>query len=439
VSGRGRFFSEFVGCKVSQADSEAARQELFAAGWLPVGSVADAELVVVHTCCVTAEAERKSRRLVNRRARGGARVVVAGCAATRDAAQFAAEGVTVMGEEGWASLAGSRAGAGEQGWASTADPAVGGGEGGAVVPVGGAGGRTRRVLKVQDGCAGRCTYCAVRLVRGAPRSLPLAAAVAAARRALDGGCGELVLSGIDLGSYRSRDHAGVSRLADLVVALVELPGLARLRLSSLEPLSIDEPLLEALAHPRVARHLHVPLQSADDGVLAAMGRPYRFGQYLERLDRVKAALGDCLVSTDLMVGFPAEDEDAFARSLRALEGGLFGRVHVFAFSPRPGTAAEALGTLPVSVVKERRAAAAGAAARAASAAAEAALGRSAEVLVEEHRGAFWRGYSSQYVRYYLEGDARPGRLVRAVATVLHDDGVRGRVADDGAAGPRPAP
>jgi threonylcarbamoyladenosine tRNA methylthiotransferase MtaB len=215
--------------------------------------------------------------------------------------------------------------------------------------------RTRFVLKAQDGCGGRCAYCVVRLVRGAPRSLPLAEAVASASAAVGDGCGEVVLSGIDLGAYRDPETG--ADLAALVGALVDVPGLARLRLSSLESRALDERLVAALEHPGVARHLHVPLQSADDGVLAAMGRPYDWRAYRATLKGARRRLDGCTFSTDLMVGFPTEDEAAFGRSLAALEEGLFGRVHVFAYSARPGTPAAGLAPLPAAEVRRRRAAA----------------------------------------------------------------------------------
>ncbi len=291
------------------------------------------------------------------------------------------------------------------------------------------GARTRATLKVQDGCAGRCTYCAVRLVRGRPRSRPLAEVVAAAREALGAGCGEVVLSGIDLGAWRD----GRLRLADLVAAVSAVPELAqghggRVRLSSLEPRHVDERLLEALAHERVARHLHVPLQSGDDGVLAAMGRPYSVADFERVVGLVRRRLGPVMLSTDVIAGFPAEDEAAFARTLAAVERGRFGRVHVFAFSPRPGTAAADLPPLPADVVRERRARALAAAEAAARAARRAALGRRAEVLVEDRRGGLARGYSSEYIRYYLAGEAPAGRLVTAVAEGEYADGVKGRMA-----------
>jgi tRNA A37 methylthiotransferase MiaB len=144
-------------------------------------------------------------------------------------------------------------------------------------------------------------------------------------------------------------------------------------------------------------------------------------------DRVRARLGEVMLSTDVIVGFPAEDEAAFSRTLTVLGAGLFGRVHVFAYSPRPGTAAAALPPLPAAVVAERMERALAAAAQAAAAARRAALGRPAEVLIEDRRDGLWRGYSSEYVYYSLRGSARRGELVHAVAEHEHKDGVMGTV------------
>lgn len=403
-----RVATAFVGCKVSQADGEEALAALAAAGLRPVRARDGADVVVVHTCCVTAEAERKSRRLVRRVAGDGKRVIVAGCAAALRPEQFDGPGVEVVARPDWAAVAAASPADGSPPQDAARPPAA----------------RTRFVLKVQDGCSGRCSYCVVRLVRGRPRGTSLRDALAAARAGLARGCGEIVLSGIDLGAWRD----GELRLPDLVLALADLPGPARLRLSSLEPRHLDERLLEALAHPRVARHLHVPLQSADDAVLAAMRRPYTFAEYSSTAARMQARLGDCMLSTDVIVGFPAEDDAAFGRTLAALESGLFGRAHVFAFSSRPGTAAAELPPLPAALVKERMGRALAAAEAAARSARRAALGRLAEVLVEERRDGLWRGYSSEYIRYYLDGAASPGTLVRAVACEEHEDGVKGRIA-----------
>ena len=423
--GATRVAASFVGCKVSQADGEGALAGLAAAGLEPVASRDVADVVVVHTCCVTAEAERKSRRLVRRAASAGKRVVVAGCAATLHPEQFRGDGITVAARPDWAAVAAELASPRPGGdCAGPADVPRGfGATAGAEAPRATPGARTRLVLKVQDGCAGACTYCVVRLVRGAPRSLPLAEALAAARAGLDRGCGEIVLSGIDLGAWRD----GTARLPELVAAVAGLDGLRRVRLSSVEPRHVTPELLDLLAHPRVARHLHVPLQSADDGVLRAMKRPYTAARYRQAVEGLRRAPGGAMLSTDVIVGYPTEDEAAFARTLETLESGLFGRAHVFAYSPRPGTAAAELPPLPAAVVKERMGRALAAAGAAALAARRAALGREAEVLVEERRDGLWRGYSSEYIRYTLRGPARRGELVTAVADELAGDGVRGGV------------
>ncbi|NLE21794.1 MAG: MiaB/RimO family radical SAM methylthiotransferase [Actinobacteria bacterium] len=413
-----RVAAGFVGCKVSQADGEEALAGLAAAGLEPVTTRDAADVVVVHTCCVTAEAERKSRRMVRRAASEGKRVVVAGCAAALRPEQFAGEGITVAARPDWAAVAAELAGEGrrppEAVFPLATDP-----DGSSPAARATPGARTRLVLKVQDGCAGACTYCVVRLVRGRPRSVPLTQALAAAREGLDAGCGEVVLSGIDLGAWRD----GAKRLPDLVAAVAELGGLRRVRLSSVEPRHVTPALLELLRHPRVARHLHVPLQSADDGVLRHMRRPYTRDGYLRAVEGLRDVPGGAMLSTDVIVGYPTEDEAAFGRTLAALESGLFGRVHVFAYSPRPGTAAAELPPLPAAVVKERMARVLAAAEAAALAARRAALGREAEVLVEERRDGAWRGYSSEYVRYALHGRARRGELVRVVAHELAGDGV----------------
>jgi threonylcarbamoyladenosine tRNA methylthiotransferase MtaB len=482
-----RVAAGFVGCKVSQADGEEALAGLAAAGLQPVASRDAADVVVVHTCCVTAEAERKSRRLVRRAVSAGKRVVVSGCAAVLRPEQFDGEGVTVAARPDWGALGaelalegrgdppdvrrGEDAASGVGAFDGTLDGAADGTLDGAAdgtldgaadgtldgaiqgtdpqtayprgraagsrasgsralgdgeAPRATPGARTRLVLKVQDGCSGACTYCVVRLVRGAPTSTPLGAALEAARAGIERGCGEVVLSGIDLGAWRDDATAGrPARLPDLVAAVAALGGLKRVRLSSVEPRHVDARLLELLAHPRVARHLHVPLQSADDGVLRAMKRPYTFERYLKAVEGLRDVPGGAMLSTDVIVGYPVEDEAAFARTLEALESGLFGRAHVFAYSPRPGTAAAELPPLPVAVVKERMGRALAAAEAAAHSARRAVLGREAGVLVEERRDGLWRGYSSEYVRYALRGSARRGELVTAVADGLVSDGVSG--------------
>jgi len=432
-----RVHAAFAGCKVSQADSEAVLAGLARRGCRPVADPSHADVQVVLTCGVTAEAERSSRQLARRLAVHGRPVVVAGCAAALRPEQFAEPGLRpvalrpgrvadadavaacVLEAAGASVVSGGHVSDQDLAAAAAADDA--GPAADAAVRA-----RTRFTLKAQDGCTGSCAYCAVRLVRGRPWSLAVDEAVERARAGLAAGCGEIVLSGIDVGAYH--DPASGDDLAGLVRRLVRLPELRRLRLSSIEPRHITTDLLDALGDPLVARHLHVPLQSADDGVLAAMRRPYTWREYRAAVDEARRRLPGLALSTDLIVGYPTEDEGAFARSLAAIgPDGLFSRVHVFSYSPRAGTAAAALAPLPAATVKRRARLARVAAAAAQRAAASACLGTTAAVLVEEEREGSLRGYSSGYVRYYLTGTAARGRLVDAVGESLYRDGVRGRI------------
>jgi threonylcarbamoyladenosine tRNA methylthiotransferase MtaB len=432
-----RVYAAFVGCKVSQADKEAAAAALAGLGHAVVTDRDLADVGIVMSCAVTAEAERKSRQLARRLASGGRRVIVAGCAAALRPSQFLDGSIEVLGDRSWGEAVPAVSDA------RGASPAAGGHGSSAAtgahdspaapaLPTAQAGprARTRLNLKVQDGCAAHCTFCTVRLARGPRRSLPLAEAVAAARTGLTAGCGEVVLTGIDLGSYNGATASGTADLADLIGALTVLPALRRLRLSSIEPRYLDGRLLDACTDSRVARHLHIPLQSGDDGVLAAMGRPYTFSGYAARLEKVRRRLPGVMISTDVIVGFPTEDDRAFGRTLAAIgsTAGYYGRVHVFAYSPRPGTEAAALSSLPAAEVRRRMAAALAAARSTQAAAHRRALGAPAQVLIEERRDGLLRGYSSQYTRYYLEGTAAPGELVTAVATECFKDGVKGRIA-----------
>jgi threonylcarbamoyladenosine tRNA methylthiotransferase MtaB len=210
--------------------------------------------------------------------------------------------------------------------------------------------RVRAFVKVQDGCSFSCAFCVIPLVRGASRSRPAGAVLSEVRRRLAQGHKEIVLTGVNLGCYRDRD-AGY-RLARLVREVGACPGLARLRLSSIEVNHLDAELLAALREtPSASRHLHVPLQSGDDGVLRAMGRRYRAATFLRRL----ALAPDFNVTTDVIVGFPAEDEPAFRRTLSIVAEAGITKVHVFPYSPRPGTRTAAEDTVPKAVKKDRSA------------------------------------------------------------------------------------
>src|SRR6202042_3543846 len=185
-------------------------------------------------------------------------------------------------------------------------------------------------------------YCIIPTVRGDARSRPASAILEETRRRVDQGQPEMVMTGISVGDYRDPERG--LELGELMVAVAQVPGVERVRLSSVEVIHVKDSLLEALAgEPKVCPHLHVPMQSGDDAVLAAMGRSYTSAQYLHQIAALREAAPEVNLTTDIIVGFPTEDEDAFARTLHAVDAARITRVHAFQYSPRPGTVAEGLG------------------------------------------------------------------------------------------------
>jgi threonylcarbamoyladenosine tRNA methylthiotransferase MtaB len=393
------FAVSFLGCKVSHTDAHAIRERLIRDGHVERGG--SAQVAVVNTCCVTNEAVRKSRKAAARAARMHARVFVTGCGASlSDAFTGLPENVTVVARP------------------SEETPAVVAGDVGAIgcVQADARLDRVRAFVKVQDGCSFSCNFCVVPLVRGASRSRSADAVLAEVRRRVDQGHREIVLTGINLGCYRDRT-AGY-KLARLVREVGATPGLRRLRLSSIEVNHVDPELVAALeATPTVSRHLHVPLQSGDDRILRAMARRYSSATYLRRLE----PLAGFNLTTDVIVGFPGEDERAFRNTLGVVEAAGITKVHVFPYSPRPGTATAADDDVPPATKKER-----GSRLRAASQAAcerhwRTKLGRHDVVLVDRPG----RGYGDDYSPWILEGPAAVGDLVDVSATAVTEEGIVG--------------
>jgi threonylcarbamoyladenosine tRNA methylthiotransferase MtaB len=388
------FSISFLGCKVSHTDAHEIREALLADGHLEGGT----DVAVVNTCCVTKEAVRKSRRAATRAARSHRRVYVTGCAANLATDDFAGlpENVTVVARR------------------SEETPGFVAGDVGALgcVQADARLDRVRAFVKIQDGCSFSCNFCVIPLVRGASRSRTVAAVLAEARRRIDQGHRELVLTGINLGCYRDRE-AGY-KLPRLVREVGALPGLDRLRLSSIEVNHVDDELVEALREtPTVSRHLHVPLQSGDDGVLRDMARRYSTATFLRRVE----ALQDFNVTTDAIVGFPTESDEAFERTLAVVDAAGITKVHVFPYSPRPGTVTAERDAVPPQVKKERSARL-----RAASDAAcrrrwQTKVGSDDVVLVDRPG----RGYGDDYSPWLV--DAPVGELVRVRGAAVSEEGI----------------
>jgi threonylcarbamoyladenosine tRNA methylthiotransferase MtaB len=415
------FAVKFLGCKVSQADAMLARRALLAAGHSEAAED-EADLHVINTCCITSEAEAKSRQAVRRSLNTADRVLVAGCAVNLNGAQFRAIDDRVSAFVGTAEEVAGAMAAGLGACADVEHDVLVRRAPGSAQPD-----RTRGFIKVQDGCDCHCAYCIIPTVRGAARSRPASAVLNEAVRRVEQGQPEMVLTGISVGDYSDPENG--LELGELMVAVAQVPGVERVRLSSVEVIHVKDSLLEALAtEPKVCPHLHVPMQSGDDEVLRAMGRHYDAGEYLDAIAALRQAVPHVNVTTDVIVGFPTETEAAFERTLAAVDQAGITRVHTFSYSPRPGTVAEGLGDRIAPHEKKRRSREMRARSEVRSRHHRAGkLGGRARVLVEKVADSQCSGYTADYTRCYLPaGAAVRGQLVDVRCDELHADGIRCR-------------
>jgi threonylcarbamoyladenosine tRNA methylthiotransferase MtaB len=394
------FTIDFLGCKVSHVDAQEVRERLLLDGHDERGD--DADVAVISTCCVTNEAVAKSRKAAARAARRHRHVYLTGCAANLAGDSFAGlpGNVTVVArrsEETAAFVAGDVGAIG----CVQADARVD---------------RIRAFVKIQDGCSFSCNFCVIPLVRGSSRSRNADAVLREIAKRVEQGHREVVLTGINLGCFRDR-NAGFD-LPQLVREAGATPGLERLRLSSIEINHVNDKLVAALREtPTASKHLHVPLQSGDDGVLHAMRRRYTTQTYLRKLEPLAEEFN---ITSDVIVGFPAEDDAAFEQTLRTVETAGITKVHVFPYSPRPGTVTEADDPVAHAVKKER-----GARLRALSH--ELCVRRwqakTTDVVLVDRPG---RGYGDDYTPWLV--DAPVGELVRVRAEAVTEEGIRAAAA-----------
>ncbi|MDY7075367.1 MAG: tRNA (N(6)-L-threonylcarbamoyladenosine(37)-C(2))-methylthiotransferase MtaB [Chloroflexota bacterium] len=321
-----------LGCRLNQSEIEMLARRFTVAGHSVVGDPTLADVCIINTCAVTAEAERKSRRRVSSlvRANPESRIAVIGCYATLSPGRCAdLPGVT------WVVPNAEKEHVVKTVTASSLSPVQR--ERGRVAPL-----RTRAFVKVQDGCDNHCTYCVVRLLRGAARSRPVSDVVAEVQALVEeAGCQEAVLTGVNLGSY-GRDLGMSHGLAMLITTLLAHTDLPRLRLSSLELWDLDETFFELWESERMCRQLHLPLQAGCDETLRRMGRRITTAAFTRLVEAARVTVPDLAVTTDIIVGFPGEDESAFRASRDFVAAMEFARLHVFPYSPRPGTPAARL-------------------------------------------------------------------------------------------------
>lgn len=334
-----------LGCKVNQYETEKIREALEGAGFGTVPFSQPADVYIINTCSVTHVADSKSRAAIRKaiRLNPDAYIVAAGCYAELEPGQVGAiEGVDLVvpheekdaiAERLIARYGGSRQSA-VSSQQSGIRPRM----------------RTRAVVKVQDGCDQFCSYCVIPYARVGKTSRALRSVLDELKSLADFGYQEVVLAGIRLGSYQDKD----GRLPELITKAAEIDGIRRVRLSSIEPWEVDDSLLDAMQNPKVCRHLHIPLQSGDDDILRAMNRPYDSAKYLKIIDHVRNRIAEIGITTDVIVGFPGEDGQAFENTCNVIQSVDFSRLHVFRYSARDRTrAAQMPGQMPDSDKKIR--------------------------------------------------------------------------------------
>lgn len=399
-----------LGCKVNGCESASLLHGLAERGWEVSDELVPADLYILNTCAVTGEAEKKSRQAIARirAVSPHARIAVCGCAAERDPSAFAKKEnvflVTGARQKGEilslldAACTGVHMDGADRAYDEMPVP---------LSP------KARAFVKIQDGCNNFCSYCIIPYLRGRSRSRSVESAAA---EILASGAEEVVITGIDVSSYRDGERG----LADLLLAVKDAP--ARIRLGSLEVGVITEELLESAKRVRdFAPHFHLSLQSGSDAVLKKMNRHYTGEEYLSRVELIRRYFPAAAVTTDVIAGFPTETEEDFAATLGLCRRARFSQIHCFAYSRRAGTNAAKLKELPAEVRKRRLHELLSLAGELRRNYEAGFIGKELELVPEEMSGGYTVGYSENYIRLYVAGRAERRTRVRAVAA--HGEGL----------------
>ena len=420
-----------LGCKVNQYETQAMEQLLTAQGHT-VGSFSDpCDCYIINTCSVTAVADKKNRAVIRRCRRENPEAVIAvcGCYSQHAAEKLGDFGIDVIGGsaqraefiEQVLSCAHTRQ------KSRLLDEAMKRRQF-EVLPAGGLEGRTRAMLKVQDGCVNFCSYCIIPYTRGPVRSAPVELAVEQAKTLAEQGYREIVVTGIEIASWGA-DLPGKPPLTKLVEDLCKAVPQLRIRLGSLEPRIVTEEFCQTLQKlPNLCPQFHLSMQSGCDTVLARMKRKYHTARYLESVQLLYRHFPGCAVTTDMIVAFPGETEEEFAESLAFIRKCGFADMHIFPYSRRPGTPADKMPGQLSNAVKEARS-------RAAIAVAEE-MSRSfrqqmvatrQEVLFEEENGAYYTGHTPNYVKVYAKGENLHNQVRTVEITEVYKDGLLGEL------------
>ena len=403
-----------LGCKVNQYETQAIEALLVSRGHKPCAEGEIADVVIVNTCAVTAEAGRKSRQAIHRlrEENPGAVAAVLGCYS-----QLSPDAVQKLGAD---IVYGT---ADRLKLIDAVEKAVATGEGEKALdkpferrvfeelPAGAVSGHTRALLKIQDGCVNFCSYCIIPYTRGRVRSLPMEAAVRQAAELDRQGYRELVITGIEIASY-GVDLPGKPDLADVVCAIADAAPHMRLRLGSIEPSVITEDFCKKIADcGSVCRHFHLSLQSGCDATLKAMNRKYDTARFYEAMQLLRRYFPDCGMTCDVIVGFPGESEEHQRQTLDFLKKAQFSDAHIFPYSRRPGTPADKMdGQIDRATKAKRSKQARAVVAETRSAFLESMIGKTLPVLFETQEGECWQGHSDNYLEVRAEGENLRGTV-----------------------------
>ena len=418
-----------LGCKVNQYETQAMEQLLIARGH-SIGSFSkDCDGYIINTCSVTAVADKKNRAIIRRCRRDHPEAIlgVCGCYPQHAADSLGTLGIDVIGgsADRAAFLEQMLSAMETRQQARVLDNALRR-RSFEILPAGGLEGRTRAMLKVQDGCVNFCTYCIIPYTRGPVRSAPLELAVEQAKELASQGYREIVITGIEIASWGA-DLPGKPRLEVLLEAVCRAVPDLRIRLGSLEPRIITEDFCRSLAAlPNLCPQFHLSMQSGCDSVLARMKRKYDTARYLESVELLKSTFPGCAITTDMIVAFPGETEEEFAQSLAFIRRCGFADMHIFPYSRRPGTPADKMPGQLGNAVKEARSKAAISVAEEMSRTyRQSLIGKELPVLFEEPEGDCFTGHAPNYVKVYVQGAELHNQVRPVTVTALHQDGVIG--------------
>lgn len=420
-----------LGCKVNQYETQAMEQLLVSAGHKIGRFDEECDCYVINTCSVTAVADKKNRAMIRRCRKDRPQSVIGVCGCYPQHAPEALEGlgVDVIGGSGNRQefLDALIAASNDRLKRVCLDQALRR-RSFEVLPAGGLEGRTRAMLKVQDGCTNFCTYCIIPYTRGPVRSAPVELAVSQAKSLAEAGYREIVITGIEIASW-GVDLPGKPEPDVLIAAVCQAVPDLRIRLGSLEPRIVTEEFCQKMkVLPNLCPQFHLSMQSGSDTVLARMKRKYDTARYMQSVELLNRYFPGCAITTDMIVAFPGETEEEFQQSLQFIEKCGFSDMHIFPYSRRPGTPADKMpGQHPNAVKEQRSRDAIAVAEKMSEAYRNRLIGSTLQVLFEEPEGEYFTGHAPNYVKVYVYGEELHNQLRQVKITGIYRDGVLGTI------------